>query len=227
MNGKVVKTLAATVAMLALSACGQEYTPAEERHPSEPHGPTDLFGSNNDFTIYGTISYSVLRSTLVDVLGVNPTGAADADENPLADPVGYLDANKELLGEPVYGDDPESSVAPGDMTSGGYKAWIFSAASACGMMVQTNPARLFPAGANDYTYAYSILLGRVPLQAEKDRLDALQAELYGSDNAPDLAPVDGVPDSDKIGTPVFATTAKKQAAVCTSILTSLEFIGET
>src|SRR5688500_3513169 len=97
---------------LSLAACSQPYQP----HPriATPHTPGGVFESNDDDPKFGTVSYSVLRSTLVDVLGVGVTNMAcpfdangdgdtlDAGDTlmpcPLTDPVGYLDANKELLG---------------------------------------------------------------------------------------------------------------------------------
>lgn len=156
---------------------------------------------------------------------------------PLNNPVGYLDANKALLGEAVYSDDPDASQPPSDMGAGGYKSWILSAASACGMMASSNnSARLFPFGAEDFGYAYGLLLGRDPYPAEVDRLQALQAEVWTASNAPDLNG-DSQPDNNAScavavcpmgsleGVPAFED-ARKAAATCTTMLTSLEFISE-
>lgn len=157
---------------------------------------------------------------------------------PLNNPVGYLEANKALLGAPVYSDDPDASQPPSDMGAAGYKSWILSASSACGMMASTNnSARLFPFGTEDFGYAYGLLLGRDPYPAEVDRLTGLQAEVWTASNAPDLNG-DSQPDNNANcggaiicpmgsleGLPAF-DEAKKAAATCATMLTSLEFISE-
>jgi hypothetical protein len=87
------------------------------------------------------------------------------------------------------------------MTSGGFKVWILAASSACGIAMQNTTTReeLFPAangGISNYNHFYGALLGRTPSAEEVAELDMLQAS--------------------------FGDDAHKAAAVCTTVLTSLE-----
>ena len=191
----------ALVLPLGLAACGQKYVPEPDAHIAGPHGGP--FGSTTDQAPYKTVDATFLESTITDVLGVTPmtmdAACTAADACPKTDPIAYLDANKSALGEAVYGD--AGSQAPTPITSGGIKVWIQAASSACGlMMMQQSPPSMFPAGIADYSTLYVTLLGRAPTPAEITSLDALRAE------------------------PILNTDAKRGAAVCSTVLGSLEFL---
>ncbi len=211
MNLKALKGTTAAILALGIAGCGQGYSPSPDENTPSPRGGGDVFGSNDDDTVYRTASYEVLRYTLTNVLalGEAPNNAIvtancgaplTVATCPKGAPVQFLDTNRSAFGVPFYNtDDPLGTQAPGAMSSGGYKAWILSASSACGRMMteQTEPA-LFPNGVADYTRLYNVTMGRAPTAAEISRLDELRATLD--------------------------TPAKQGAAVCSSVLGSLEFL---
>ena len=211
MNTRKIMSLSIGALLTGLVGCGQGYTPSPEENTPAPHGGGDVFGSNDDDTVYRTASYEVLRYTLVNVLalGEAPNAAIvtascaaplTANTCPKGAPVQFLDANRSAFGVPVYNtDDPLGTQAPGAMSSGGYKTWILSVSSACGRMMdeQAEPA-VFPNGVSDYNRLYNVTLGRAPTAAEITRLDELRATLD--------------------------TPQKQGAAVCSSVLGSLEFL---
>jgi hypothetical protein len=84
------------------------------------------------------------------------------------------------------------------MSSGGFKAWILAASSACGRAATDNTRRaeLFPNGVSDYNHFYQVTIGRNPSAEEIAELDMLQAS--------------------------FADDPHKAAAVCTTVLATLE-----
>src|SRR2546423_6773170 len=143
MEGMNTRMLLSIAVGLVLTGCGQGYSPSSDQSVPTVQGGGDVFNNNGDGTVYHTASYEVLRYTITNTmnLGTNPnanltamcgTGIAAA-ACPKAAPVQYLDANKAGLGVPVYGnDDPLATQAPGQITSGGYKAWALSSSSACG-----------------------------------------------------------------------------------------------
>lgn len=143
---------------------------------------------------YQTISLSVMHFTLTDTLGVPAMTSDDPVDDPLHYPDAYLQANASALGEPDY----EAGIPAGPMTSGGFKAWLLASSSACGIAMTNTPERLFPNGNHDYTYAYALLLGRKPKFEEAMILTTLQGQ--------------------------FPDPVRGEAAVCTSILNSLEFM---
>lgn len=207
MNG--LKNLAVALSVVALAGCGQAYNPGPEEHIAGPEAKGDVFGSNPDTAPYQTVSYEVLRSMLTDLLAVTdttnftntPCAGLATNSCPLLAPVSYLDANKGALGVAVYTALPGGTFPASLMTSGGFKSWILAVNSGCGLAAQ-NPAtleRLFPAaegGVSNYNEFYQAALGRAPSAAEIAELDMLQAS--------------------------FADDQHKAAAVCTTVLSSLE-----
>jgi hypothetical protein len=194
-------------ALALLAACGQPYSPALGSRVPGIHGGGGVFGGGDGEMDYQTVSFDLLRSTITDVLVVLPANPPNA-ESPLLDPVGYLDANQVQLGEPVYSDGADASAAPGHMLPGGFKAWLLSASSACGQMMQSHETSLFPLGIDHYDFAYGMLLGRAPTADEISILDAVRLDPIW--NGPGYTP-----------------GAKRQhqgAAVCTTILASAEFL---
>lgn len=197
----------------ALSGCGQAYDPSPEARVPDVHGGGGVFDTSNDETVYQSISYEGLRSALVDVLGATEagplaTGCDNVNTCPRSHPVSFIDANRTLLGAPIYEPNAENSSAPGSIEAPGFRAWILASSSACGKMVERgDAARLFPQGPDDYAFAYAILIGRAVHPDEVAELDALRNAQYGN------------------GAPVFATFERQTAAVCTAILTSIEFLG--
>lgn len=208
MKSKILIVLAA-----ALSGCGQPYDPSPEAQVPDLHGGGGVFDPHDDETVYQSISYEGLRSALVDVLGTTEAGplAAGCDAVtacPKSHPVSFLDANRTLLGAPIYETNAENSSAPGPIEAPGFRAWILASSSACGKMVERgDAARLFPQGQDDYAFAYAILIGRAVHPDEIAELDALRAAQYAG------------------GARVFPTYEGQAAAVCTAILTSIEFLG--
>jgi hypothetical protein len=212
---------------LLLAGCGQGYTPASDAHVPGVQGGGDVFGSAGDHTVYRTASYEVLRYTLTNTLNLGATiapnaatvcgaGISTTTGCPKANPVGFLDSNASALGVPVYNvDDPLGTQSPSAMSSAGYKAWALSASSACGrMMVETtlyvngHPA-LFPnSDVTDVSYLYQSLMGRLPTQAEIDRIHQVQG---------DLTTVPGA----RTGTPLIMAQG---AVACSAVLGSLEFL---
>ncbi len=215
---KALKGMAVVASLAALTACGQGYSPSADEHVVAPKGGGDVFNGGSDTSNYNTASYAVLRSTLVDVMGVAdqtpnatecPAAAVSAAACPKYQPLNYLANNKGALGEAVYNQaDPLSTQAPGPMSSGGFKAWILASSSAAGiMMAQPTPA-LFPNGINNYDYMYQALLGRLPTEAEVARLNQVEADIATAN--PSLA---------------TSMLAQRQgAAVASSVLGSLEFL---
>jgi len=200
---------AAALTLTVIAGCGQPYSPAPAEHIAGPHGGGDIFESSPDTAPYQTVSYDILRSWLVDTLhmpqSVAVSGACDpvidADACPRQAPVQYLDANKGALGIPVFTDEPDGTQAPSLMTSGGFKVWIVAASSACGIAAATPSTmnELFPAaqgGLDSYDTFYLLLLGRSPTAAEIAELDTLQG--------------------------AYSDDVRKAAAVCTTVLASLE-----
>lgn len=201
--------LALTITLSALAGCGQPYNPAPEEHRAGPRDAGDVFGSNPDATAYQTVNYDILRSWLVDTLGMPQTAVVggicdpviDADACPGQAPVQYLDANKGSLGVAVFTADPDGTQGPSLMTSGGFKVWIVAASSSCGLAAQSSAKveELFPAaqgGIGTYDTFYLRLLGRTPTDLEIAELDSLQG--------------------------AYSDDARKMAAVCTTVLASLE-----
>src|SRR5437879_5948901 len=129
------RTLLAAAALGLLAACGQPYSPVPDKTVPGVHGGDGVFGNHDGSMDYQTVSYDFLRSTLTDVVGVMPV-ATPAPDSPLTDPLGYLDANRLQIGDPAYGDGADGSAGPTKMVPGGYKAWIISSSSACGLMMQ-------------------------------------------------------------------------------------------
>lgn len=208
MNTHAFKLTTVALSFAVLCGCGQPYSPEPEAHTAAPRGAGDVFGSNPDATRYQTVSYDILRSWLVTTLHMPQTVAvggvcdpAMQSACPLQAPVQYLDANKGALGIPVFTADPDGTQVPSLMTSGGFKVWIIAASSSCGIAAQ-NPAtveELFPAaegGISSYDRFYSVLLSRSPSDAERAELDVLQGAYSGD--------------------------VRKMAAVCTTVLASLE-----
>jgi hypothetical protein len=206
MNTNSITRSIVALSLAAICGCGQAYTPAPDEHIAGPRGGGDVFTTNPDSAAYQTVSYDVLRSWLVGTLHmpevVTVGGVCDAATEqtscPVQAPVQYLDANKGALGVPVFTVDPDGTQAPSLMTSGGFKVWIVAASSACGIAAQ-NPAtraELFPAGVTDVEHFYNVLLSRSPSEEERDELAALQAS--------------------------FADDIHKSAAVCTTVLVTLE-----
>ena len=229
---KKVLNLAAALALVGVVGCGQGYEPGDPSGAPAPHGGDDIFGAGDDSTVYRTASYEVLRFTLTDTMKlgttVAPAGLATlcgtgvtAQNCPKAAPVQYLDANRASLGMPVYSnEDPLATQAPGPMSSGGYKVWVLAASSACGRMMneQATPA-LFPNGVSDYNYIYNVLLGRAPTNAEVEILNDLRNQALIA--SPSTASLNGKQTSSATN----ATPEQVQgAAVCTSLLGSLEFL---
>ena len=199
---KALKGTALALSLLALAGCGQEYNPGPDEHNVKPVNGGDVFTSNPDTTVYRTASYESLRAMLTTTLGVaaNTTTCTVAgvviNPCPQTNPVGYLDANRNALGNAVFTEDPLGTQAPSLMTSGGFKVWILASSSACGLMMQADPTRLFPNGVSDYTWMYNSLLGRNPTADEVATLDELQAS--------------------------FADDEHKGAAACSVVLGSLD-----
>lgn len=208
MNGlKALKGTALALSLMALAGCGQEYNPGPEEHIAGPRDTGDVFGSNPDTAPYATVSYDILRSMLTDTLNLPATAAVSGtcagmpNNCPLQAPVAYLDANRASLGVAVFTAEPDGTQIPSMMTSGGFKTWILASSSACGLAAQdpTTLEELFPAaegGVSNYTQFYGALLGRAPTAAEIAELDMLQAS--------------------------FSDDAHKAAAVCSTVLASLE-----
>lgn len=208
MNTHALRLSTMALSFVALCGCGQPYSPESEAHTADPRGAGDVFESNPDTTRYQTVSYEILRSWLVTTLHMPETVAvggacapAQQNECPIQAPVPYLDANKGALGIPVFTADPDGTQVPSLMTSGGFKVWIVAASSSCGLAAQ-NPAtveELFPAaegGLASYDRFYGTLLGRTPSDAERAELDLLQG--------------------------AYSDDVRKMAAVCTTVLASLE-----
>lgn len=199
---KALKGTALALSLLALAGCGQEYNPGPDAHDAKPVDAGDVFSSDPDSTVYRTASYESLRAMLVDILGVNANtttctvSGVVVNPCPQTNPVGYLDANRNALGTAIFAEDPLATQAPSLMTSGGFKVWILASSSACGLMMQADPTRLFPNGVSDYTFMYNALLGRNPTSDEAMELDALQAS--------------------------FADDEHKGAAACSVVLGTLE-----
>ncbi len=205
MNGfKAVKTASAILALGALVGCGQEYTPNAEPHVASPFGGGNVLEGFGDQSNYRTVSYEVLRSTLADTMGVTEGpldgNCASTAACPKSHPISFLDANKNSLGAPIYNqEDPNATQAPGTLTSGGFKVWILASTSACGRMMDVaSGAALFPQGVGSYQHLYLTLIGRAPTADEIAELDTVAAS--------------------------FGDEKKKGAAVCSTVLGSLEFL---
>jgi hypothetical protein len=217
MNGlKMLKGTAVALSLVALAGCGQAYNPGPEEHLAGPEGKGDVFGSNPDTAPYQTVSFEVLNSVLRDVILTRDidgsvigdqafTGAcAGLPANPgcpLQGPINYLNNNKGAMGVAIYTAGAESTFPASLMTSGGFKAWILAASSACGKAGEdaTRRGELFPNGVSDYNHIYQLLMGRNPSAAEIAELDLLQAS-YGDD-------------------------PHKAAAVCTTLVVTLESLA--
>lgn len=203
MNTNSITRSLLALSLAAICGCGQAYTPAPDEHIAGPRGGGDVFTTNPDSAAYQTVSYDVLRSWLVGTLHmpeIVTVGGVCTQQNacPVQAPVQYLDANKGALGVPVYAVDPDGTQAPSLMTSGGFKVWIVAASSACGLAAQ-NPAtrdELFPAGVTEVDHFYDALLSRSPSDEERAELAALQLS--------------------------FSDDIHKSAAVCTTVLVTLE-----
>ncbi len=196
------------VAISFAAACGQDYLPtAADAAVPLPEAPEHLFDAGTDEVAYKFASYDFLRSAVTDVLGVAPAMPANPG-SPLADPVGYLDANRTALGAPFYDAETDLTNVGGAPVAGGLKAWFLASSSACGKAMETDMTRLFPDGTNDYRHVYGLLLGREPSPEEAQRLDELQSVTAAN------------------GMDVFATPARKAAIACFAILGSLEFLAE-
>lgn len=212
MNGlKALKSTAVALSLVALAGCGQGYNPGAEEHLAGPEGKGDVFGSNPDTSPYQTVSYEVLDQMLRRILTRNDNsliadtgmtgacaGVAANPGCPLNGPLTYLSNSKGSLGVAVFTASAEATFPASLMTSGGFKAWILAASSACGKASTdaTRRAELFPNGVSDYTHFYQVTMNRNPSAAEVAELDLLQAS--------------------------FADDAHKAAAVCTVSMASLE-----
>ncbi len=215
---KALKGTAVILSLAALTACGQGYTPSAEEHIAAPHGGGDVFGSGSDNTTYRTASYEVLRSTLIDLMGVGDVTAPAAECSaavvaaagcPKYAPLNYLQANKGSLGAPVYNQaDPNASQVPGLMSSGGFKAWILASTSASGLMMNQATPMLFPQGITNFDYLYQALLGRLPTDVENARLNQLAA---------DIATANPSLNTMELG-------KRQGAAIASSVLGSMEFL---
>lgn len=212
--------VASALLALAAAGCGQHYEPEPEKHAAGPQNPGGIFENHHPQADYEMLTYQVLRSTLVDVLEVDPSsnGALEADcvaqqldpavMCPRSNPVGYLEANADQLGAPQYDvENPQETYGPRLLTSGGFKVWMLAASSACGRMTaeQSAPALFandFPdtdGFIDDYEGPFLALLGRLPTETEVARLDAMQGS--------------------------FTTIERRAAGVCTVLLGNLEFLG--
>lgn len=216
MNGlKALKGTAVALSLVALAGCGQAYNPGPEEHLAGPEGKGDVFGSNPDTAPYQTVSFEVLDNMLRNQIlrradgsligDVAFTGAcAGLPANPgcpLQGPLAYLNNNKGSMGVAVYTAGAETTFPASLMTSGGFKAWILSANSACGKAAVDDVRRgeLFPAGISDYNHIYQTILSRNPSTAEVAELDLLQAS--------------------------FSDDQHKAAAVCTTVVLTLEALA--
>jgi predicted small lipoprotein YifL len=219
MNGlKALKGTAVALSLVALAGCGQAYNPGPEEHIAGPSDKGDVFGSNPDTAPYQTVSYEVLRTTLLTTILTRNDSTVIGDQTnfagtpcaglpanpgcPLTAPVTYLDNNKGSMGVAVYTASSESSFPASLMTSGGFKAWILAASSACGKATTDNVRRgeLFPNGVSDYNHFYQATVGRSPTAEEVAELDMLQAS--------------------------FSDDPHKAAAVCTTVLLTLENLAQ-
>ncbi len=218
MNTRKIVSVSFGLLLTGLVGCGQGYTPSAEEHVAAPHGGGDVFGSGTDNTTYRTTSYEVLRSTLIDLMGVGDVAAPVAECSaavvaaagcPKYAPLNYLQANKGSLGAPVYNQaDPNASQVPGLMSSGGFKAWVLASTSASGLMMNQTPPALFPQGVQNFDYLYQALLGRVPTDVEVARLNQLSADIAAANPSLNTAEV----------------TKRQGAAIASSVLGSMEFL---
>jgi hypothetical protein len=217
MNGlKALKGTAVALSLVALAGCGQAYNPGPEEHLAGPEGKGDVFNSNPDTAPYQTVSFEVLNQTLRTILTrdvddslIGDTafsgpcaGLAANPGCPLQAPLSYLNNNKGSMGVAVFTAGAETTFPASLMTSGGFKAWILSASSACGKAATDDVRRgeLFPNGVSDYTHIYQLLMSRNPSAAEIAELDLLQAS--------------------------FADEPHKAAAVCTVLTVTLEGLAQ-
>ena len=226
MNGmKALKATALTLTVVALAGCGQGYSPSPDEHIADPRGGGNVFTNGSDQTIYKTASYDVLRSTLVDTMGVTdqtpnatecPAAVVSAAQCPKYQPIAYLAKNSVALGAPIYNQaDPLQTQAPGPMTTGGFKSWVLASTSAAGIMMQLNPAKLFIMNGTDpdltnFDLLYQTLIGRNPTTDEVARLTQIEAD------------VAAVPANAGLATP--ALKQRQGAAVISSVLASMEFL---
>lgn len=222
-----MKALRMLIPLLALTGCGQAWEPENRPRTATPHTDPEVFGSTPHVTEYRTSKYEALRYTLTMTLALGEAAGTNTQpcidqaldletECPVADPVAFLDANRDQLGAPSYPENPQDSKPEGLLTAGGFKSWSLASSSACGRMMteQAVPA-LFPGDfpgsdpyIDDYETAFLALLGRLPTDLEAQTLDNVQMA---------TSPVTGMP--------YFPDITKRGAAVCTVLLGSLEFIG--
>ncbi len=218
---KLVTGFIAALATVTVIGCGQEYMP-QSANPDlpDPDMPDQAFQLVGDQAPYRFVSYDFLRAILTDVLMVPPDGTPSPN-NPMVDPTGYFEANKLLLGAPNYQADPTQTTTAAPMSSGGFKVWVIAATSACGESMTADPSRLFPAGIDNYDHIYNVTVGRAPTAEEELNLDALANAVWL-----DTKPATTTP-AHTMGQPVFTTQEKKAAALCSAVLASLEFLGDT
>jgi hypothetical protein len=216
MNGlKALKGTVVALSLVALAGCGQAYNPGPEEHLAGPEGKGDVFGSNPDTAPYQTVSFEVLDRMLREQILRRNDGSLLGDTAfsglcaglqanpgcPLQAPLSYLNNNKGSMGVAVFTAGAETTFPASLMTSGGFKAWILAASSACGKAAtdDVRRAELFPQGISDYNHLYQTILSRNPSTAEVAELDLLQSS--------------------------FADDPHKAAAVCTVTVLTLEALA--
>lgn len=208
------------VLTLALAGCGQPYTPEPTPHEVGPQH-RDVFGNAEQKEAYAMLPVEVLHSTLRDVLALGDAPSPDVavlcdgfplEQCPAGDPISFLLANEAQLGAPILEtSDPYGLSAPRLFTTGGFKVWMLASSSACGRMMREQavpvlfPNDYLPASdglyIHDYETAFLTLLGRSPRESEVTRLDQMQM------------------------TSALSSLEKRGAAVCATLLGSLEFLG--
>lgn len=194
----------AAALVLALPGCREEPDPGNLDPWTGRNGDLPQTGPEYKF-----VSYDVLLSTLEDTLGVQesfyPGGVAvdgtedpASPDNPREDPVGFFKARGVTMGQPIFNpDSPNSTISTG-FSSLGMKNWVHTAAGACGKaVVGPKAAELFPAAGN-YDAIFLTLLGRYPTSQELSDINEHVAQ--------------------------FSTVEQKQAAVCTALLGTMEFL---
>lgn len=119
---------------------------------------------------YRFLPYAVLRSVLTDTMQI-PSGQSVGDD-PVHDPVSYLDANRFVLGSPDWENGAEAITG---MTTGGVKVWTIASSSACAIWLQQNPALSFERTGN-YDKLYITFMARVPTVEEIKIMDHLRIQ---------------------------------------------------
>jgi len=180
----VSAAVVAFVLALFATGCGQYY--AGPDCSTAVLNPDPKCSFTVESPIYQVIPYSVMHSTLTDVLLAPVEKDSDPTDDPLHYPMAYLNSHRFELGAPDY----ENGIPPQPITTGGFKAWVLASSSACGLMVQKHP--------EVYDGLFVALLARQPTQVDRDLITKINQE--------------------------FPDPARAKAAVCTTILSSLEFM---